>query len=103
MLYTTGSLLILTVSLAGDEPLAPWLSAWDLIDLAILYVLAYGVYRHSRVAAVLLLGMFIGSEIRKAFFLGLQLDNLRVVIVSLIYGLGVMGAFRYHSPRRRDI
>ena len=73
-------------------------SAWTLLDAALIFGLAFGIYRKNRVCAVIMLVYFIGSKIlmlmegygSNAMAIGLGL------LFLFFYTRGVIGTFSYH-------
>jgi hypothetical protein len=76
----------------------PGFDAWGLIDVAILAGLAYGVWRRSRVCAVLLLVYGIANEVFLAFDETARFSLLRVVFIYF-YFRGAIQVFRDHRSR----
>ncbi|TRV47309.1 MAG: hypothetical protein EWV53_01420 [Microcystis panniformis Mp_MB_F_20051200_S9] len=68
------------------------------IDVVLYFVLSFGIYKKSRICAVIMLGYYIASRI---FFWEVLKGNPLVLIVSIafIYFLwqGVQGTFAYHK------
>ena len=91
---SAGLSLIFGALAAAGVLLVPGLDAWILIDAAILAALAYGVWRHSRVCAVLLLVYGLGNEIYMALA-GERFSILRIVFIYF-YFRGAIQIFRDH-------
>jgi len=72
-------------------------NAWALFDVALIFGLTFGIYRKSRVCAVVMLVYFVLSKI----YLWTISPSFIGLLVSLIflfcYVQGVIGTFRYHS------
>jgi serine/threonine-protein kinase len=77
---------------------APGFDAWLLVDAAILAALAYGVWRRSRVCAVLLLVYGVANEVYLAFDETARFSLLRVVLIYF-YLRGTIELFRAHRNR----
>ena len=96
-----GASALLTLVMIGlatrqGGPFAGYLDAWSLLDVALLAGLGVGVYRKSRVSAVLLLVYYLVSQVT----MRIQLNNTSGLAVAalfvLLYVQGVRGAFAYH-------
>lgn len=90
----------LVAVLSGDKRTFSGLfDAWTLIDVAITYALAFGIYRKSRICAVLMLAMFILGQVVAR----LEVWDLSGILVPLIFvylfAQGVRGTFVY----QRDV
>ena len=68
---------------------------WYFIDPALVLILAYGVYRRSRTAAILL---FIFDAIPK-IAIAFESDHVATIAIAILYScliaLGVIGTFKY--------
>jgi serine/threonine-protein kinase len=97
----SGSLTLLFVLIAiGGSPLFPGFGAANLLDVALLYGFAFGVYRHSRVCAILLAsyGVF------NAFYMASQTGFSIIQFVLLyFYCRAVPATFTYHKLERSKI
>jgi hypothetical protein len=72
-------------------------NAWSLIDVALIFGLSFGIYRRSRVCAVLMLAYFIGSKIFIYSQTGFPTGGLIMPLIFCYYFvLGVQGTFLYH-------
>ena len=87
--------VLVALALSGSQSLG--VDAWGVIDLAILLGLAYGVYRKSRICAVLLLLFFLLGRIMFMIESGKPNGLLVTAIFLYYYGRGVMGTFEYHK------
>jgi hypothetical protein len=92
---SAGLTLIFSVLGAIGVISLPGYDAWNLIDVAILAALAYGVWRRSRVCAVLLLLYGIANEVFLAFDETARFSLLRVVFIYF-YFRGAIQIFRDH-------
>jgi serine/threonine-protein kinase len=89
------TLLFTLVAIAGTSLLG--FTAWELLDVALIAGLSYGIYRKSRVCAVLMLVYFVGAKIYM-MSQGGQMSGLVLTLVFLYYyALGVHGTFQYHA------
>lgn len=75
-------------------------SAWNLLDAGLMLGLAYGIYRNSRVCAVLLFAYFVISKV----IMWVQFRNIAGLPLSLVFGyfffMGILGTFAYHSLKK---
>ncbi len=91
--------LFALMAIARDSE--PPLAAADFIDVGIVWLLAYGIYRRSRVCAVLMLIHFVGLkflQLRHGFNLSAVVS---LALLGTLYVHGVLGAFEFHRLRRR--
>ncbi len=73
----------------------------NLTDVFLIAGLSYGIYRRSRVCAVVMLVYFVSSKILIVSETG-QVSGLFVALVFLyFYGQGVVGTFAYHKAVAR--
>ena len=97
MAATISAGLTLVVSIAGALGIItlPGYDAWNLIDAAILGGLAYGVWRRSRVCAVLLLLYGVANMVFLAFDETARFPLLGVIFIYF-YFRGAIQIFRDH-------
>jgi hypothetical protein len=94
------TLVATLVAMSGVKVLS--YGAWELIDVALLLGLTYGIYRNSRVCAVLMLVYFLAAKLIMLRNGG-QSGGLVLGIVFLYYyARGVMGTFAYHKHMRQS-
>ena len=75
------------------------LNKYNIVDMALLFGLAYGVYRRSRTCALLLLAYDVASQ-TMLFRLGRQPSAVALVSAGIFftaYALGVVGTFVSHA------
>ena len=92
---SAGLTLILSMAGAFGVIALPGYDAWNLIDVAILAALGYGVWRRSRICAVLLLLYGIANEVILGFDETARFSLLRVVFIYF-YFRGAVQIFRDH-------
>ena len=98
----SAALTLIFGALAAAGLLAtPGFDAWMLIDAAILGALAYGVWRRSRICAVLLLVYGIVNEVYAAFDEKAHFSILRLVFIYF-YFRGALQLFRDHRAPAAD-
>ncbi len=71
-------------------------NAWALFDVALIFGLAFGIYRKSRVCAVVMLAYFVLSKIYLWTITPSLIGLLFALVFLFCYVLGVIGTFRYH-------
>lgn len=71
-------------------------SAWELVDTAFVFALAFGIYKKSRTCAVLMLVYFIASKIILIEASGKFTGIFLALIFIYCYVQGVIGTFQYH-------
>ena len=91
-----GLTLIIGILAGVGVVVAPGFDAWILLDAAILAGLAYGVWRHSRVCALLLLIYAIANEVYLALQETSHFSILRLIFIYF-YFRGTIQLFRDRS------
>ena len=99
----SGAIALATAIYSRVKLAAPDVAALLLLDVAVTWALAYGIYRKSRICAV---AMTFGFAFSKAFSLvrNPAMDVLDVVIViGFLYFFiqGIFGTFRWHRHAAR--
>jgi serine/threonine-protein kinase len=89
------TLLITLLAASGTKVLG--FDAWNFVDVALIAGLTFGIYRKSRVCAVLMLIYFAISKIMIALDGG-KASGIGLSLVFLyFYAQGVVGTFAYHK------
>lgn len=71
---------------------------WHLIDMALLAILTFGIYRRSRVCAVLMVVLFLISRYIVFQAQGLQVFSALIALLFLYYYVrGIVGTIQYHK------
>lgn len=100
---TAGLSGLLTAFLAYRN--AANLNPANFIDAAILLALAYGIFRKSRICAILALLYYVVNQIARVELLhgGIPLGGLLlgVAIFVILYGLSIVGTFVWHANLTR--
>ncbi len=87
------TLIVSLMALAGARLLG--FTGWELIDAALIFGLAFGIYKNSRACAVLLFLYFVGSKILIFSSTG-SLSGLPLsFVLAYFYALGIAGTFEY--------
>lgn len=88
------TLVATLVAMSGTDILG--FSAWELIDVALIFGLAFGIYRKSRTCAVIMFVYFIASKI----LITMQTGRPSGIPLALVFGYcfwqGIAGTFAYH-------
>ncbi len=92
------TLLVILVAASGSTVFAKLgVDWWSLIDVVTVLGLSFGLYKKSRICAVLLFVYFVGSKI----ILWATMGNVRGVTMAILFGYfffqGIRGTFAYHS------
>jgi hypothetical protein len=77
-------------------------SAWELIDVAFIFGLAFGIYKKSRTCAVLMLIYFIGAKILIMLETGKPSGLIMAIVFIYYFAQGVAGTFEYHKLVREQ-
>jgi len=72
-------------------------SAWTFIDVALVFGLAYGIYRKNRVCAVIMFVYFVISKIYMMFTVGGLAGLPLAILFSYFFFQGIRGTFAYHK------
>jgi hypothetical protein len=92
--------VIILFSFTGTSVLG--IDAWSLIDVALICALSYGVFRKSRICAVLLLAFFALSKAVMWIKSG-SATGLPIALAFLwFFFRGVMGTFQFHRWKRES-
>jgi len=78
-------------------------NAWELLDVALILGLTYGIYRKSRVCAVLMLIYFLISKLLMIQQNPKQSGMVLGVFFAYFYVQGVLGTFAYHRHIREAL
>jgi hypothetical protein len=96
--------LVAVASLSGILPADFPIKGWALVDAALFGVIAWGIYRMSRVAAVAGLAVYILERIYMQSALGAKAGSGIVVTILIILAFinAVRGTFAYHRMKTAD-
>ncbi len=89
------TLAVTLISMSGVE--IGGADAWNLLDAALIFALAYGIYRKSRVCTIVILLYFIGSQIWAIVESGQPRGLLFALILTYYFFRGVQGVFQYRE------
>lgn len=94
-LVSTAMTLVLTIAAMAGKPLLGF-GAWQLLDVALLLGLSFGIYRRSRACAI---GMLVYFVISKLMIFS-ESFHASALLVSLIffyyYAMGIVGTIAWH-------
>ena len=93
------TLVATLVAMSGTDILG--FSAWELIDVALIFGLAFGIYRKSRACAVIMFVYFIASKILIMMETGRATGIFMAIIFGYYFWQGIAGTFAYHKADRR--
>nr|MBI3611908.1 hypothetical protein [Nitrospirota bacterium] len=89
------TLIFTAIAMSGTSVYS--FTVWELIDVALVFGLAYGIYRQSRVCAILLLFYFVQAKIY-LLMTGALASSTPIVLVFLYFFVrAALGTFRYHK------
>ena len=89
------TLLITLIAMSGTELMG--FSAWQLMDVALILGLAFGIYKKSRTCAVLMFVYFIASKIMLMAQSGAPNGIFLAIMFGYFYWQGVSGTFSYNK------
>ena len=93
----TLTLLVTLYAVFGESIMG--FDAWAFFDVALIFGLAYGIYRKSRTCAVVMLVYFVAAKIFLIAQTGTASGLPLALVFIYFYALGVVGTFRYHALR----
>ena len=93
--------LVVLISLMGTQILG--FSAWELIDVAMILALAFGIYKKSRTCAVLMLVYFVASKILIMVETGKPSGAVMGLLFAYFFWQGVSGTFAYHRLLKKQV
>lgn len=72
------------------------ISLWSFLDVAVILGISYGVYRKSRVCAVLLFAFFLLSKLAIFIQAGKMPNILFTIFMGVLFYHGIPGTLAYH-------
>lgn len=95
------TLVYILIAVIGGTVIAG-IDAWAFIDIAIILGLTYGVYRKSRVCAILVLVFFVVNKVVMWSSAG-TLSGVPLALVFMwFFGQGIVGTIQYHKLQRES-
>ena len=73
------------------------ITSWQLLDVALMAGLTYGIYRRSRTCAVMMLAYFVISKVLQIVEGGKPTGIVLALVFFYYYAHGVVGTFAYHK------
>ena len=95
-LVSIGLTVVLTlISMSGTDIMG--LDAWAFVDVFLMLIFVFGIYKKSRTCAILMLLLFAANKVLMWMEAGVA-SGLPLALVFLwFYTQGVIGTFQYHS------
>jgi len=94
------TLVVTLIAMSGTAMLG--FSAWQLIDVALILGLTFGMYKKSRACAAIMLIYFITSKVLIMMDTGKANGVVMGLLFAYFYGQCVMGTFAYHKLMRTN-
>lgn len=92
----SGSLTLLVTLMALNGMSFMGFTGWELIDVALIFGLTFGIYKKSRVCAVALFIYFVGSKILMLMEGGRGASGLVfAAVLAYYFAQGIAGTFEY--------
>jgi len=98
------SCLVVSVAIFTDasDKFARWNDPIVYFDVALFFILAFAIYKHSRVAAVLAFIYYLGARLIIFAETGNFSSVLFTLTILYFFGKAVLGAFTYHRLKREE-
>jgi hypothetical protein len=75
---------------------------WSLLDVAVIWLLAFGVFKKNRACSILLLGYYLSGQIMLRLDTG-QAGGIPLAIVFTVFFIqGIRGTFAYHRLTKQS-
>lgn len=88
------TVILTLISMSGTDILG--LDAWAFVDVALMVAFTFGIYKKSRVSAILMLTLFAANKVIFWFEAGTDSGLPFALVFLWIYTQGVIGTFQYH-------
>jgi hypothetical protein len=98
----TLGIALFAMSTDANEALALWNDPWILADITLIFACAYGIYRHSRVAAVTMLVYFFGAKIAIGIGTGKAHGIVFALVFLYFFAKAAQGAIVFHRLERSE-
>lgn len=98
------TIVVMAIAIATDAggKLALFNDPLNLADAALVFICAFGMYKHSRLAAIVIFIYFIAAKAIISAESG-SLSGLGISVIFLyFYGRAIYGAFTYHRLQREE-
>ena len=93
--------ILIIVSISGTNIMG--LDASSFIDVGLMSVFTFGIYRNSRVCAILMLLLFLANKILFWYQTGSPNGLPLALVFICFYTQGVIGTFQYHSFINKNV
>jgi len=94
------TLILTLISLSGTNIMG--LDAYAFVDIILMSIFTYGIYKKSRICALLMLAMFAANKIIMWQQSGIASGLPLAIIFLWFYTQGVIGTFQYQSYRNKN-
>jgi serine/threonine-protein kinase len=88
------TLLVTVFAIFGQSILG--FTAWELFDVALIFGLAFGIYKKSRTCAILMFIYFVSAKILIMSETGKADGLLMGLLFAYFFARGIQGTFQYH-------
>jgi hypothetical protein len=85
-----------------DNELAYWNDPLMVVDIVLIFALVYGMYKKSRLAAVVMVLYFIGSKVMVSLESGAYTGGIVSLIIVYYFIKATMGTFVYHRIEKAE-
>jgi ABC-type proline/glycine betaine transport system permease subunit len=85
-----------------DEELNYLLDPWALIDVAVILILAFFIFRKSRVAATLMVVYFVIGKLVMWYQIGKPQGLIMMLVFLAFYSTAMRGTFLWHAKYRNQ-
>lgn len=77
-------------------------AAWSLLDAAVIFALAFGIYRKSRISAILMLAFLCLIQYVVWKQTGFPSGVVIGIVLAIFFFRAIVGTFRYHAFAKRE-
>ncbi len=97
--HVTFGLILMAINSDGPNGL---FNLWSLIDVAIIFALAFGIYMKSRIAATTMFGYFVLSNVLIIVETGQFSGGFLSLVFLYFYFRAMVGTFQYHQALKES-
>ncbi len=98
---SAGMTLILSLVMAAGEMENPLFNLWNLIDVFLILMLAFGIAKRNRVCATIMFLYFVLSKIWLGIETGQFHGGILAIIFMIVFFRGMLGTFQFHQWKKR--
>jgi hypothetical protein len=91
----TITLIVVVIAMVTGKKVMD-LGLWNLVDVILIFGLAFGIYKKSRTCAVIMLVYFAASKIFQVVETGQANGLVMGILFTILFVQGVIGTFQYH-------